>query len=145
MNFGEAVGTCLRNFATFRGRARRSEFWNFVLFQMILSLAAGILDAALFGSRGIAPMNAALSLLLLLPTLAAGARRLHDGGRSAWWLLIGLVPFIGWLVLVYFYIDRGQDGPNRFGPDPRAPAVMPAGPARPWSPPGGPGGPWSRP
>jgi uncharacterized membrane protein YhaH (DUF805 family) len=58
-------------------------------------------------------------LALLLPNLAVGIRRLHDTGRSGWWILIGVIPIIGWLVLLFWYVSKGTDGDNRFGPDPK--------------------------
>ncbi|MGG5807908.1 DUF805 domain-containing protein [Falsiroseomonas sp. CW058] len=129
MNFGDAVRTCLNNYVTLSGRARRSEFWYFFLFQMLMQFAAGVLDAAILGGSGAVGML--VSLGLLLPSIAVAVRRLHDTGRSGWWLLIALVPLIGWIVLVIFYVGRGEDGPNRFGADPRG-TVLPGGPARPW-------------
>lgn len=150
MNFPEAVRGALSRYATFAGRARRSEFWFFYLFLMLMQLGAGILDAALFGLDGVAPIGGIVTLGLFLPMLAVSVRRLHDDGRSGWWLLIGLVPLIGWIVLIFWYVQRGQDGPNRFGPDPRAgdgfdggyrPPPPGAGTHNP-APPGGAGRPW---
>ena len=128
MTFPDAVRRCFTLYATFAGRARRSEFWFFWLFNLLAHGVAGILDAALFGIA--APLNAIVSLLLLVPNLAVAVRRLHDGGRSGWWLLIALVPLLGILVLLFWSVSRGEDGPNRFGADPRA--IPQAGTARPW-------------
>lgn len=128
MTFPDAVRRCLALYATFGGRARRSEFWFFWLFNLLAHAVAGILDAAIFGAAS--PLNAIVSLLLLIPGLAVAVRRLHDGGRSGWWLLIGLVPLLGIVVLLIWYASRGEDGPNRFGPDPRGTPV--GGPGRPW-------------
>jgi uncharacterized membrane protein YhaH (DUF805 family) len=135
MNFPTAIKSCLSNYAGFSGRARRSEFWYFTLFSILANLIASILDGALFGLPG-GPIGGILSLGLFLPSLAVAARRLHDTGRSGWWMLLGLIPLIGWVVLLIWYVGRGEDGPNRFGADPRAPGDWtPAGAAalnRPW-------------
>jgi uncharacterized membrane protein YhaH (DUF805 family) len=117
MNFQDAVRTCLTKFADFRGRARRSEFWFFALFNVLVQLVAAALDAVIFNYATI--FSALATLGLLLPGIAVAARRLHDTGRSAWWLLIGFVPVIGFIALIYFYIQRGDAGPNQYGPDPR--------------------------
>ncbi|MFF5297537.1 DUF805 domain-containing protein [Paractinoplanes globisporus] len=124
MSFQDAVRTCLqRKYADFHGRARRSEYWFFVLFSAIVSIVGGILDA-IFGFRGWAygstgPIQSLLQLALLLPTLAVGARRLHDTGRSGWWLLIGLVPIVGWIILLVFFLQDSQAA-NQHGPNPKA-------------------------
>lgn len=127
MNFVDAVKSGYRNYATFSGRASRSAFWWWVLFQIL----ADILIAILFGGghmmRGPGEMGfnyeggliANLwSLANLLPGLAVAARRLHDVDKSAWWLLIGLIPVIGWIVLIVWYAQKSDSGANRFGPAP---------------------------
>src|SRR4051812_32820666 len=109
MSFQDAIRVCLqRKYADFNGRARRSEFWFFVLFTAIVSAVGGILDT-IFGLRngsyGTGPIQGVLQLALLVPSLAVGARRLHDIGRSGWWQLIGLVPVAGWIVLLIFFVQ----------------------------------------
>lgn len=120
MSFADAVRTCLSKYADFSGRARRSEYWWFVLFTLLVSIVGSMLDALLgtdFDSRG-GVINGLLSLALLLPSLAVGARRLHDTSRSGWWLLIGLVPILGAVVLVVFFVlDSHAD--NQYGPRPK--------------------------
>ncbi|MBI4289937.1 MAG: DUF805 domain-containing protein [Betaproteobacteria bacterium] len=111
MTFGESISTCLRKYATFDGRAGRPEYWWFFLFSFLVQMAGGMVSQALAGL---------LSLALLLPILAVGARRLHDIGRSGWWLLVGLIPLIGWLVLLYWFIQRGAEGVNAYGDAPAA-------------------------
>src|SRR3954452_5168530 len=99
MSFQDAVRTCLQKYVTFSGRARRSELWFFVLFNVIVSIVASIIDT-IIGTRystGSALAQPPPPPALLLPTRAVGARRLHDTSRSAWWLLVGLVPIIGWI------------------------------------------------
>ena len=84
---------------------------------MIVSFITGAVDGVLFSSE-IGPVNSLVSLALFLPGLAVGARRLHDLDRTGWWLLLYLLPLIGWLVLLVFFVLRGTEGSNRFGPDP---------------------------
>jgi uncharacterized membrane protein YhaH (DUF805 family) len=120
----------LKKYAQFSGRAQRAEFWQFWLFTVVVSIVFQVLLGAVGG--GMAPgatptgvgMVVALIYLvvmlgLLIPSLAVSFRRLHDTDRSAWWLLIGLIPILGALVLLYFYIVDGTPGPNKFGPDPK--------------------------
>jgi uncharacterized membrane protein YhaH (DUF805 family) len=117
-NFSQAVATCLRKYADFSGRASRSEFWWFFLFQIIVMIVTGMMSDIL---NGIAALG------LLLPGLAVGARRLHDIGKSAWFLLLGLVPVLGFLVLLYWFVQPAG-GPNDYG-NPEvtsdSPTVMP--------------------
>ena len=116
MNMIEAVKAVFSKYATFEGRARRSEYWWFALFNFIVSvvlnLAFGMGDGGVLGGNLIATL---WSLGTLLPAIAVGARRLHDIDRSGWWLLIGLIPVIGWIVLIVFFAKRGDAMPNRFG------------------------------
>jgi len=99
MGFGAAVSACLRKYATFSGTAPRSEYWWFVLFYVAAYVIAAVLDVALNTLFLLQPL---VILALLLPLLAAAVRRLHDTGRSGWWYLVGLVPFIGgiWLLVL---------------------------------------------
>lgn len=127
MGFSDAVRSVLTNYATFRGRAPRSEFWWFVLFTLIANLVLGLVDSLIvapilgfspFSDNGARPLSALFSLAIFVPSLAVGARRLHDTGRSAWWLLIGLVPLIGWLIFVYFAAQRSEAVTTEYGPPP---------------------------
>ena len=121
MGFGDAVRSAFGKYATFEGRASRSEYWWFGLFIVICSLILEGADSALFhramGQFGI--LSGLFSLAVLLPSLGVAVRRLHDVARSGWWLLIGLTG-VGGLVLLYWYVTRGTVGPNDFGPDPLA-------------------------
>ncbi|MCO6419748.1 DUF805 domain-containing protein [Siccirubricoccus sp. KC 17139] len=123
MGFQDAVSNCLRNYASFSGRASRSEFWFFFLFsiliQIVISVLGVVLPDVLVGLLGIA-----VSLALLLPSLAVTVRRLHDVGRSGWWMLIALVPLLGIVLLLVWYCTRGEPQPNRFGPNPLAASVL---------------------
>ncbi len=100
--FQPSHSTCFAQYATFSGRASRPEFWWFFLFQMAVSVGASMISELLSGL---------LSLALLLPALAVGARRLHDMGRSAWWQLL-LLTGIGLLVLIYWWVQPAGEGSN---------------------------------
>jgi uncharacterized membrane protein YhaH (DUF805 family) len=114
MGFGEAIATCFQKYVVFSGRAVRSEFWYWALFEMILLVVLAIVDAIVFGaSTGV--LSTLASLALFLPGLAVWARRLHDINRSGWWQLIAFVPLIGVIVLIVWACKRGTPGPNRFG------------------------------
>jgi uncharacterized membrane protein YhaH (DUF805 family) len=115
--FGQAVGLYFARYVTFSGRASRAEYWWAMLFVAIGTLALTAVDAATFGAGPGDPavLSSIFGLATLLPTLAVSVRRLHDIERSGWWVLIALVPIIGFLVLLFFHLQRGTDGPNRFG------------------------------
>ncbi|ABM00836.1 DUF805 domain-containing protein [Shewanella amazonensis] len=104
-----------KKYADFTGRARRKEYWMFILFNLIVSVVLNLVDMAL-GSMLISSLY---SLAILLPSLAIGARRLHDTGRSGWWQLIALIPIIGIIVLIVFYCQDSQDE-NDYGENPKA-------------------------
>ena len=122
MTFVDSVKTCLAKYADFSGRATRSEYWwfylAFILFYMAGLVLAGILSSisetlGMIGF-GIVALGA---LGFILPSLAAGVRRLHDVDKSGWFLLLGLIPIVG-LVLLYFFVIPGTPGDNRFGAPP---------------------------
>lgn len=113
---------CWQKFATFQGRARRREYWFFILFNAIISIALAITDISLGGdSMGL--LSGLYSLLIFLPSLAVTVRRLHDIDRSGWWLLLYVVPVVGVLVILVFTVLDGTQGNNEFGPDPKAPGL----------------------
>ncbi|GAA1764412.1 DUF805 domain-containing protein [Nocardioides hankookensis] len=120
MSFGDSVRTCLQKYATFSGRASRSEFWWFVVFNAVVATAALVLDSALglTWSDQVGPISLVVRLALLLPLLAVGARRLHDADLSGWWLLLALIPLLGVIGLLFMWIRHGSAGDNRFGPAP---------------------------
>lgn len=119
MDFTTAVKTCFEKYVTFSGRAARSEYWWFTLFLVIVSIVLSLIDSAIFRSDGLfSPLSDLFSLATLLPVLAVTSRRLHDIDRSAWWMLLMLLPIIGWLVLIYWHVQKGSDGDNQFGADP---------------------------
>lgn len=112
----------LRRYAEFSGRSRPKEYWMFALFVFLVSIVLSVVEAvvglggSIGGSTG--PLTLLFSLAILVPGLAVGVRRLHDTDRSAWWLLIALVPIVGAIVLLVFMILSGTNGANKFGPDP---------------------------
>ena len=107
----------LKKYAVFNGRARRTEYWMFFLFNLIITLALSFIEG-LFGGPGVLSML--YSLAVLVPSLAVGARRLHDTGRSGWWQLISLIPLIGAIVLIVFMVQDSQSDQNQYGPNPKA-------------------------
>ena len=107
----------IKKYAVFNGRARREEYWMFVLFNIIIAVAISFIEG-LIGSSGL--LGALYALAVLLPSIAAGVRRLHDIGRSGWWLLIGLIPIIGSIVLIFFLASDSKPEENQYGPNPKA-------------------------
>ncbi|MGL5451717.1 MAG: DUF805 domain-containing protein [Aeromonas sp.] len=106
----------LKQYTVFNGRARRTEYWMFALCNCVI----GLLLSLVGNLMGADFISGIYSFAVLLPSLAVAARRLHDTDRSGWWLLLVLVPLIGALVVLYFMVSNGQQGPNRFGDDPKA-------------------------
>ena len=135
MSFADAVSSVLRQYATFRGRARRAEYWWFVLFTVLVSLVAGIIDAVLgtTAQSGVGVIGTLASLALLLPSLAVTVRRLHDTDRSGWWLLAFLIPIAGFVLWLVFMLSDSNPHANRYGPSPKQVTVA-AGPATPGQP-----------
>jgi uncharacterized membrane protein YhaH (DUF805 family) len=123
MTFGEAINSVLSKYATFTGRASRAEFWHWVVVFVLLTIITRIVDGALFASsmqeafyvHDNRPLTSITILALLIPNIALAVRRLHDIGRSGWWMLLMLIPLIGPLVLLYWYVQPSEDGPNQFG------------------------------
>ena len=126
MSFVDAIKTVLSKYATFSGRARRSEYWFWALAAGIVGILASIIDQSMGGKAGqVGIVSAIVALALLLPNLAVLARRLHDTSRSAWWILIALVPFVGAIVLIVFAVQDSH-GDNQYGPSPKAVESAPA-------------------
>ena len=103
----------LRNYATFSGRARRSEYWYFFLFNIIFAIVLGILGGIINSTI----LSNLYSLALLIPGIAVGVRRMHDVGKSGWFLLIPIYNLI-------LACTEGDTGDNKYGPDPKATTVM---------------------
>ena len=122
------IDTLKNRYAKFDGRATRSEYWYFVLFYFIFSFITSLIDMWVINPMlGATAQEAAqggilqiiLALGLLVPSIAIGIRRLHDIGKSGWWMLIGFIPIIGFLVLIYFYVQDSQPGENLYGANPK--------------------------
>lgn len=103
MGFGEAIKVCFNKFANFEGRARRSEYWWFILFVNLVGIV----------TCGIS------NIVFLVPVIAVNARRLHDIGRSGWWMLITFVPLVGAILLLIWTVQDSAPGTNEYGPNPK--------------------------
>lgn len=108
MTFGESIRTCFSKYAEFNGRATRSEFWWWALFVILASAAIGIVSEVASG---------VFSLAVLLPYVAVATRRLHDTDRSGWLQLVGLIPLVGWILLIVWCAQEGKE-PNRYSSSP---------------------------
>ena len=116
MNWYLAV---LKNYVGFSGRARRTEYWMFALFNFIVFVVLAIL-AAVTRSFFFWILYFLYAIAVIVPSLAVTWRRMQDTGRNGWWILLGLIPFVGGIVLLVFMLLPGTQGTNEFGPDPRA-------------------------
>ena len=116
MGFGQAIAACMTDYATFSGRASRSEFWWFYLFVVLMSWGATLVAAAAFPADPAASdaLSGLVNLMFLLPVLAAGARRLHDIGRSGWWQLLYLTG-IGVILLIVWWVLSSRQERNAHG------------------------------
>ncbi|MFA7555181.1 MAG: DUF805 domain-containing protein [Spongiibacteraceae bacterium] len=112
----------LKKYATFSGRARRKEYWFFALFNIIISIILGVIDGVTGSfdpATGVGVLGIIYSLAILIPSIAVAVRRLHDIGRSGWWLLIAFIPLIGAIVLLIFAVQDSK-ADNEYGPNPKA-------------------------
>lgn len=119
----QAVQTVFSKYATFSGRARRSEYWWFVAFSVLLLVIAAVIDNAAglhFKDQAIGWAYSIVALLLFIPSIAVTIRRLHDTGRSGWWWFLSLLCGIGAIILFVFCLLEGTSGPNEYGPDPKS-------------------------
>ncbi|MDC0136789.1 DUF805 domain-containing protein [Sulfitobacter sp.] len=105
-------------FVDFKTRSTRSQYWWFTLWSVIVSIITGIIDVSL-GMGDTGPVGLLTSLVLFLPSLAVAIRRLHDIGRTGWWMLLVFIPILGWIVLLVFYCTKSQETPNKWGPEPQ--------------------------
>ncbi len=105
----------LKKYAVFDGRARRTEYWMFTLFNVIIAIVLNVIDSVI----GSPIFGGLYSLAVLIPGIAVSVRRLHDTDRSGWWLLISFIPCIGAIVLLVFMVQDSTPGDNQFGPNPK--------------------------
>jgi uncharacterized membrane protein YhaH (DUF805 family) len=123
VDFGTAVKLGFQRYVDFSDRSTRAEYWWWGLFTVVASFALFIADTLTGNSSTLSGLGGLLDMLFtlatIIPSLALGARRLHDINRTGWWLLLLFVPVIGWIVLIVWAIERGDKGTNKYGPDPR--------------------------
>lgn len=126
--------TVVKKYAVFSGRSRRKEYWWFVLFNVIIVIVLSGLSRIGAGtnSNSVSPISTVFScisglygLAVLLPTLGVVVRRLHDIGKSGWWILIGLIPLVGEIWLLILMLTDSQPGDNQYGPNPKMVAAPP--------------------
>lgn len=114
MTFIESIQTCFSKYANFSGRASRSEMWWFFLFQITVLIAAAIIDQTVY---------VVSALALFLPAMSVQIRRMHDIGKSGWYLLVSMIPLIG-LIVIYWLCKEGEQSANEYGPAPGAPGTQ---------------------
>ncbi|MFJ3826309.1 DUF805 domain-containing protein [Streptomyces nodosus] len=107
----------LKKYAVFTGRARRKEYWMYTLFSVIASIVLAVVDAVI----GTQILDWLYTIAVLLPTLGVTIRRLHDTDRAGWWVLIGIIPLVGSIVLLVFLATEGTPGENEYGANPKEP------------------------
>ena len=111
VSFTDAISLAFTNYVNFKGRSTRAEYWWFVLFTSILSVITEAIDS--ISSLGVT--NLILSLVVFMPSLTVGVRRLHDINKSGWWTLMWLIPIVGWIIMIVWYTRRSDEGINRYG------------------------------
>ena len=119
----------LKKYADFSGRARRREYWFYILFYVIILIVLMVIDGFIgtqIAGAGLGILTCIYALAVLIPTLAVTVRRLHDTGRSGWWILIQLVPIVGVFILLYFLVSDSNPGTNAYGPSPKEGEVVAA-------------------
>ena len=107
MTLNKSVQNCIEKYATFRGRAPRSEYWWFLLFQSLCILASAFLDGEIF--------ILVVAGAFVIPTISVTVRRLHDIGRSGWWYWIQLLPLIGVIIMLVWTCTKGSETDNEYG------------------------------
>lgn len=113
----------LKKYAVFDGRARRKEYWFFILFNVLISMALGIIDRLtgnIDPATGLGVLSSLYPLGVMIPGIAVSVRRLHDTGRSGWWLLINFVPVLGAIVFFFFMVIDSNPERNEYGPSPKS-------------------------
>ncbi len=114
MSFGAAIASFWKNYANFKGRARRSEYWFATLFLVLVGTPIALLSLDI-NTMTYGPLYWIYSLAILLPSLAISVRRLHDTNKSGWFILLGLIPVVGAIVLLVFTVMDSDAGPNKYG------------------------------
>ncbi len=115
----------LKKYAVFSGRAQRAEYWYFILFYVLILIGLSMIDGTtgtFDPETGMGLLSGLFSLATFIPSIAVGVRRLHDTGRSGWWLLISFIPLIGAIVLIIFFVQDSASGENAYGPNPKTAA-----------------------
>jgi len=115
MQIMQSAKTVLQNYAKFEGRSGRPEYWWWVVAYLVAALVVGIVGQA---AAAVSLLSNILALALFIPSIAVGVRRFHDIGKSGWWLLIGIIPIVGWIAVIYFAAQPSQ-GSNQFGEGPQ--------------------------
>lgn len=111
----------LKKYAVFNGRAGRKEYWFFALFVFLIYLALGLIDKVIgitHKGEGVGLSSGLFTLAMFLPGIGVGIRRLHDTGRSGWWLLVALIPLVGTIFMLILMALKGNTGANAYGPEP---------------------------
>ena len=127
MTFTDAIATCFRKYADFNGRARRSEYWKFMLFTTIIEALSGVIFSTIIpltveiGDAEISLAYIAVYLIFILPKLAVSVRRLHDIGKSGWFYLISLIPVVGQIIFFIWCVKDSEARTNKYGQDPKEP------------------------
>ena len=122
----DGYATAMLRFFEISGRSKRYEYWMFTLFYLIFGAIAAAIDVRLLHhplSEGSGVAGGIVALVHFIPSITVAIRRLHDTDRSGWWLLIGLIPLIGAIVLLVFFVSEGTRGANQYGDDPYAGAA----------------------
>ncbi|KKW41684.1 MAG: hypothetical protein UY92_C0014G0009 [Candidatus Magasanikbacteria bacterium GW2011_GWA2_56_11] len=118
-NFNQYLAV-LKKYAIFSGRSNRREYWTFVLFHVLVTIILSTMDSIMESRLGASFLVGIYALATLVPSLAVGVRRLHDTNRSGWWVLIGFIPVIGSIILIFFLAADSQPGDNQYGPNPKS-------------------------
>ena len=104
----------------FDGRARRSEYWWFVVCNTMISIALSLVSTIIFGENNNSDVLSNIyAIIVLIPTIAVSVRRLHDIGKSGWWYLLWFIPIIGWIWMLVLLFTEGDSGSNKYGSDPK--------------------------
>lgn len=112
----------LKKFGDFSGRSRRSEYWYFVLYYVLIGIALGFVDTLLGTTNDLLPiglLETVFTLAMLIPSGSVSIRRLHDIGKSGWWLLLSMLPIVGTIILIVFFFQDSQPGMNEYGANPK--------------------------